>query len=352
MGAETELKLAILPEYAQDVAGLALPGAGEKEPGDALELTNIYYDTPGCDLHLARSALRIRRQGAGYIQTLKSAGNGQAGLSIRNEWEWPRDEPTLDRAVLADHLPDSLTGGEGLLQTLVPVFETNFQRRIVMLEGDEAGGWRVEMAFDQGEILAGGRSEPICEIELELKRGTPDCLFQLASEIARQLPVQVLDASKAQRGYRLAGHDVHALPQVNVEFQNSEAFTLVSLVSACLKAWPPLLDAAFAGDEVALGRLVKTLDLLLVALESLPEVAEHCQVLISQYQRLRSEVARAHDWRLLSCMPAAWKTQRKQEAKAHLEGLRHKTLPGQLALATGELLWQMAEDAEGVVNER
>ncbi|WP_215201240.1 CYTH domain-containing protein, partial [Escherichia coli] len=49
---------------------------------------NQYYDTPGRELARAKVALRMRRDGEQYIQTLKSRGQSVAGLSERNEWDW------------------------------------------------------------------------------------------------------------------------------------------------------------------------------------------------------------------------------------------------------------------------
>jgi inorganic triphosphatase YgiF len=71
----------------------------------------------------------------------------------------------------------------------------------------------VEAAIDQGEVVAevnGGspaaqvRRMPICEIELELKRGDEAVLHALAAELGRLVPGLAPDnVSKAQRGYRL-----------------------------------------------------------------------------------------------------------------------------------------------------
>src|SRR5690606_41184005 len=66
------------------------------------------------------------------------------------------------------------------------------------------GGAQIEVALDVGEIRAGGRSQPICEIELELKAGQPDALFALALVWAGRLDCLPFDVSKAERGVRLA----------------------------------------------------------------------------------------------------------------------------------------------------
>lgn len=345
MGSETELKLGLKPEYSADVASLALLQEYQCAPPQVRQLDSTYYDTPDYRLSQARVALRMRRDGDRHIQTLKGAGNGQAGLSVRKEWEWERPDASLDLSVLREHLSAELLEA-GVLEQLVPLFDTCFERRLWWLGGEHDGEpWQVEVALDQGHIEARGRRSPLSELELELKQGAPEILFQLAAEIARQVPLLGRDISKAQRGYQLCGV-ARQLPQVHQHHTGEDRATLIGVISACLRAWPAQLEAALEGDEAALTLLNDTLDLLLAALEHLPQVADQCQVLISQYQRLRAEVARARDWRLLSMMPPQWQQAQQAQGLERLSALAHKTLPGQLALATGELLWQLERDVQ------
>lgn len=345
MAAETELKLGLMDEFCPDVEGLPMLKQFAQAEPESRQLDNTYFDTPDYALSQARVALRIRRDGDRYIQTLKTAGDGRGGLSVRGEWEWQRDEPSLDLDTLKPHLPASLRDEE-LLAQLEPVFDTNFQRRIWQLsDGEGADAWHVEVALDQGEIRTGSAVSPLLELELELKSGPTEALFHLALEIARQIPVQVRDDSKAQRGYALAGRQRPPV-KIDLGFKGSADETLVALISDCLKAWPVQLAKAIEDDEQALKEVNQTLDLMLAALESQPDIAEHCQVLISQYQRLRADTGRAYDWRLLEMMPAEWKQTQRVKASRLLQGLKRKTLPGQLALATGELLWQIEDEED------
>ncbi|OZB24969.1 MAG: adenylate cyclase, partial [Pseudomonas sp. 34-62-33] len=66
------------------------------------ELFNQYYDTPDRDLAHAKVALRLRRDGEQFIQTLKSRGQSVAGLSERNEWDWYLSKAKLDLKKLDD----------------------------------------------------------------------------------------------------------------------------------------------------------------------------------------------------------------------------------------------------------
>lgn len=68
-------------------------------------------------------------------------------------------------------------------------------------------GARIELAFDKGEIQAGGTITPINEVELELKAGSPVALFALARTLGGLAPLQLSSFSKAQRGYNLLSRD-------------------------------------------------------------------------------------------------------------------------------------------------
>jgi inorganic triphosphatase YgiF len=65
-------------------------------------------------------------------------------------------------------------------------------------------GSEVEVALDRGEVVAGNKSTPIFELELELKAGQPCALFELAAQIATTIAVLPCTMSKAERGFALA----------------------------------------------------------------------------------------------------------------------------------------------------
>lgn len=177
------------------------------------DLATIYFDTPDFALAAAGVALRVRRTlkgtsvGRRWLQTLKTEGERQGGLSRRAEYE------TAVRTGAPDwsRLPDEALAyvAEGLRERIVPVFETRFRRTAWLLERRD--GTQIEIALDVGEVLAGARRQPICEIELELKAGQADALFALALEWAGAFGCLPFDVSKAERGVRLA-HGVAAAP--------------------------------------------------------------------------------------------------------------------------------------------
>jgi inorganic triphosphatase YgiF len=171
------------------------------------QVHNLYYDTPDQALRRQRAALRIRRLGGGrapqWLQTLKTADDGLSALSRRGEWEVPVPGPALQQAMLREAPPWQQLDPDGtLFAALQPCFSTDFERTrwVVRLRG----GVSIEVALDQGAIVAGGRTAPLCELELELLSGPPGALFHLAAQIARRVPVLPLSASKAERGFALA----------------------------------------------------------------------------------------------------------------------------------------------------
>lgn len=86
--------------------------------------------------------------------------------------------------------------------SLTCIFETNFQRKTWHIIINDS---LIEVALDVGNIIAGPNLEPICELEFELLTGDTSALLILATEVAKSVPLRLGKASKAQRGYQLAG---------------------------------------------------------------------------------------------------------------------------------------------------
>jgi inorganic triphosphatase YgiF len=66
-----------------------------------------------------------------------------------------------------------------------------------------APGVKVELALDDGAIVAGNAREPLSELELELKSGREDVLFRLGLDFLQVAQLALLNESKAERGYHL-----------------------------------------------------------------------------------------------------------------------------------------------------
>ncbi len=207
---ETELKLR-LPAGAGEV----LQRAAELRSASrgTVQLDATYFDTASGLLRQHGMALRLRRVGRGWFQTLKAAPAGQGGLSTRPEWEAPatlrQGVPRIDLSRLRETPLPALLTRHRATRKLIPVFRTRFARTLWEVDFKAS---RIEVALDRGRIeakLAGKRVvEPIAELELELKDGRADDLLALALRLAGRgtsgLALVPLVRSKAERGYRLA----------------------------------------------------------------------------------------------------------------------------------------------------
>lgn len=202
--AEIELKLAV-PAVALTRLRGRLRRRGE--PSTQL-LDTTYYDTPERLLGGQGMALRLRRQGRQWVQTLKS-GDASAALSARGEWELPLTRRALDLQRLpvdARKLLQAAGLDARAAATLRPQFRTRFCRCAWLVEHD---GTQIEVALDEGEVIAGKRRAPLSELEFELKAGAPAALLDLALQVVaprRGAPLALvpLPESKAARGARLA----------------------------------------------------------------------------------------------------------------------------------------------------
>lgn len=204
---EIEIKLAIAPHDLARLRSHPRLAAASTGPSIIETIENRYFDTPRRLLARHGMALRLRRIGKRWWQTLKTADRNAGALSTRGEWETPLAGPAWKPDAWTATPLARLDAPQALARRLVPVFSTDFERERRVLEFDD--GTRAEFAIDIGTIRcerAGRtRSAPICEIELELVHGSPSTLLRFARRIARDITLLPGLASKAERGHALAG---------------------------------------------------------------------------------------------------------------------------------------------------
>jgi inorganic triphosphatase YgiF len=148
MPVETELKLRIAAEQLAKLKRHPLLKKNQLTRPITRRLYNIYFDTPKLALHQSEMALRLRRSGQQWLQTLKGGGSVQGGLHQRNEWEMPVSGPALDFTLpevgeWSELLPEKIRN------KLQPVFVTDFSRSSRMMSWQ---GAQIELCMDQGEV--------------------------------------------------------------------------------------------------------------------------------------------------------------------------------------------------------
>jgi triphosphatase len=228
---EVEIKLELAPAGLPKLKTIPLVRA-LKTPGRRSTEVSVYFDTDTHKLRKHGLMLRVRRIGGRYVQTIKASGN--SGLFERDEWEneIAGDVPDLDLA-RGTALEPLIT--DKLRRQLKPLFETRVQRTVYPLTN---GAHAIALTIDRGKIDTGARSTPLCEIELELKRGNETELFEVARALTRALPAQLAFKSKSERGYELLdgepGAPVKATPIDLVSGTGTrDAFRIIG--RACLK---------------------------------------------------------------------------------------------------------------------
>ena len=201
---ETELKFQVPPESVAAVRAAMTKAAPRRQ-----HLRATYFDTAEGDLAKAGIALRLRQEGARRVQTLKARGahaaeryEHNAALPARGAEAQPlparhAGSPAAEawREALGQAVEDFDAG------RLQPVMETDVWRRALMLRGE---GWAIELAFDEGEIRAGGGVATVCELEYERVEGTRADLLRAAGEGVAQHGLWLDTVSKAERGDLLA----------------------------------------------------------------------------------------------------------------------------------------------------
>lgn len=194
---EIELKLGLSPDEAPRLRHAAmLRGLNASRR----LLHSVYFDTPDLALMRQGVALRLRKVGRAWIQTVKAEARQAGALSVRPEWELPVRGGRLDIASLPE--PARAFFPPAVVAALEPCFSTRFERTTWRIEH---GGDLLELALDRGEIRAGRRRLPISEVELELRAGQAVFLFDVAEQLSKAVAFHVEPRSKAERGYGLAG---------------------------------------------------------------------------------------------------------------------------------------------------
>jgi triphosphatase len=193
---ELEVKLDLAPDSLRALKKIPLLGALNGKRRLTAEVS-VYFDTDKHELRKKGLMLRVRRVGSRYIQTIKASGH--LAPFERDEWETEIAGPEPDLS-LADGTALEPLMTKRLRRQLKPLFETRVRRTVYpIVDGKNA----VALAVDQGTIDTGMRSVPLCEVELELERGTATELYDVARKLTEAIPARIAVKSKSERGYEI-----------------------------------------------------------------------------------------------------------------------------------------------------
>ena len=158
--------------------------------GAVIAMETTYYDTPDKALSQKFYTLRCRKENDRSVCTLKTPAKDG-----RNEYE-----------VVANSIEEALPelcklSGETLPTDIIPICGAKFTRIAQSFPFITA---TVEMALDQGKLYGGGQEIDLCEIEVELIKGSPLYLDLYAMKLSEKYDLQPEKRSKFRRALALA----------------------------------------------------------------------------------------------------------------------------------------------------
>ncbi|HEY1722937.1 MAG TPA: CHAD domain-containing protein [Magnetospirillaceae bacterium] len=370
MPTETELKLVLAPEALRRVRRHALIQRLKQGRGVSKQLKSVYFDTEDLSLHRNHLVLRVRHIGLQRIQTLKNAAPTAAGLLDRQEWETEIEGDRPEAGPLDKASVDLPSPGNRLVRNLQPIFTTEVKRTTYRLGAD---GWEIELALDEGAVIGPKGSTPIAEAELELKKGRPRILFDIARDLQDETGARISVSSKSERGYALLAGAGPAPRRARPPLYPDDATiaqAFQSISRACAEQLLINQDVLFATQNpeavhqmrVALRRLISGIRLFADFLET-PET----QMLREEMRWLQSFLAPARDAEVFisdildplaaemggergfRALKADFTKRRKQTLEAAVKALAEPRFTT-MALTMGAWIeggdWQMAIDEE------
>lgn len=166
---EIELKLEVPEQALARLTRSPLLRKARNGTRRLASLVSIYYDSDTRKLRKHVLTLRVRSIGRRYVQTVTREDGASYALMDRCEWEHNSAGGKPNLALLRGTGLESILSKK-LQAKLKPLFETHVRRKVYSIR---SGGSEIELTIDKGTVTAGRLLSPICEVELELKRGVP-----------------------------------------------------------------------------------------------------------------------------------------------------------------------------------
>lgn len=257
---EIELKF-LVPEYKVD----SLMRQAKIKSSNTTQLAAHYYDTTDNILAQSGMALRIRKEGDTWVQTLKSNGDGMASRGEQNNI---LDEDQVNAAIEANSLYPDLSvyeelniekmvlssSQEQVSDKLNRIYITDIERTTRLIKGETG---LIEMAYDEGSVIHGEDpqiSKPILELEFELIEGDVSFLFDVAKTWAKRYNLCLSTVTKAERGGLMLEGKEYAeatkadLKKLALDKNMSQPQFMRAVVHNCMLQILPNVSAIAAGS--------------------------------------------------------------------------------------------------------
>ena len=246
---EIELKFQV-PKAQSAAVDRAVAG---RAPQPCVRLQAAYCDTAQRALAKARLALRVRREGRQWVQTLKGATDDgmtrlEHNVAIAGT-RMPPVNPSLHAgtpagerlravlgelngaAVVGDVSATGSAGEDGRHGSLGVRYRTDIHRRSRIQRNAQG---RVELAFDTGSITAGTARLAVCELEIELHSGAPQAVIAAARSWVERFGLWLDMRSKSERGDMLARGEAMAPARLATTVQLESTLTTAQALRCVL----------------------------------------------------------------------------------------------------------------------
>ncbi|MDR3364363.1 MAG: CYTH domain-containing protein [Clostridiales Family XIII bacterium] len=205
---EIELKYKIdgVEQYEKILKDPWIAGIAESGEPEVVRMKAAYFDTEDHALIRHNIAFRIRSEGERTFATLKwrDDDDGISGLYIRSEINIPISDQTCFFNPDPGLFKESPEGRDLLDVTagkpLINVCDMVFTRRRIRIDYGES---ILELALDEGVIVAGAKSVRLCELEIEVYSGGKDDLLAVGKKIAGKYGLKPEPKTKFTRGVEL-----------------------------------------------------------------------------------------------------------------------------------------------------
>lgn len=167
-----------------------------------IQMKAVYYDTEDGFFNAHKIAYRVRKENKSILATYKSGSINKNGVFERVEINKKVKSVEPDITVFADETAVWEVVKSVKNVDLKPIVITDFVRHCGLLNWKNS---QIEVALDLGTVWGKNNKNPICELELELKKGSQTDLLNLKDELLHKFAIELSTVSKYKKGLILAG---------------------------------------------------------------------------------------------------------------------------------------------------